>query len=863
MKKLMRRARYLLEHQRFEQELGEELEFHKAMVERDLAGSGAGKSEARRAMGNVTLACEDARAVWIWPWLDSVRQDLTYAFRTLRRQPGFTAAAVLALALGIGLNTSLFTVFNAVALRPWPVHDPSRVVKIYGWLKNPPRGFDNARGFPVAEYEFLAGRTHTMSGLIATRGEGGLHLDDGKARAEYVSANYFSLLGVRMAAGRGFLPEEGRVGAPQAVLVLSNAAWQSRYGADPAIVGRRIRLEDIPFTIVGVAPPDFGGTSPERTDLWLPLSANPLINTDEKWAVEFLTKPTACCADLAGRLAPGVTRDQAQAELSLLSQDFHRELHEPSDGVRIVGTPILQRPGGKAGKIYAVFGLMFAAVLLVLLLACANVGNLLLARAAARRREIGARLALGAGRLRIVRQLLTESLALASLAAIAGVGLANVLPGPLFRSAVGEVSLNLTPDPTVLAFTAIVAVLSCIAFGLAPALHATGGSLSDALRVHHTAAGRRLSLRSVLLAVQVAVSTILLVGAGLLVRGIQHTRMHDPGFAVTGIACITLELPSTLYRAGGANSFFQNLHREARDLTAAQPLGWTDLEPLGGTRSYTGFSLADGHQGIPVLSNSVSPGYFEVLRIPILAGRNFTANDTGKEVVLVNQAMADRFFPGTNALGQKIYSGGPHQIAGIVSNARTWGLDENEPAVFFPASDSAQNRLVVRNTPANLGAIQSIVRSLDRRVHVQVTPIEDSLDRWLSTYRLGAAVAGMLGLLALALASIGIAGVFAYAVQQRTREIGIRMALGARPAQVVASVAGSAVWPLITGLSVGLAAAMAASRLIRQYLFGLNRLDPVTYALVLLTLALAAIAAAYFPARRAARLNPIRALHWD
>jgi predicted permease len=848
--KLLRRLRYLLRRNRADAELAEEMEFHRALLEQQTG-------DARRAMGNTTLSREDSRSIWIAPWMESIAQDLAYAARGFLRQPGFTAVAVVALAFAIGINTSLFTVFNAVALRPWSVPEPDRVVRIYNFIKNPPRGFDSVNGFSTGQYRYLAEHSKSMAGLLIARGESGLHLEKSKVRVEYVSGNYFSVLHVGMQQGRGFLAEEDRAAIPQAVAVLGYTTWQDQFGGDPTVVGRLVKLEETPFTVVGIAPPDFGGTSPERTNLWLPVAAMSVLYPNEQWVRDLQRDPNFCCTDVAGRLAPGISRKQAQVELSLLSADYKRSIHEESNGVLLSGTPILQKPGRKVSKIYAAFALMFAAVMLVLLLACANVGNLLLARAAARRKEIAVRLSLGAGRRRIVRQLLTESLFLAAVAAALGIGLAFVLPGPLFTRAVGEVSIRLQPDATVLVYTCGLALLSCVAFGLAPALHATRGTFQETLK-QGAPSGARMTMRGVLLSVQVAISVILLVGAGLLVRGIGRARTHDPGFAIEGIASVTLEFPANAYHGARMSAFYDQLSQGLEGVR----FGFTTLEPLGNSKNVEGMTLPNG-QTAAVLHNSASARYFDVLRIPIVEGRNFTAADAGAPVVLVNQAMARRYFPGESALGKSILLGKPRQIVGVVRDAHTWGLDDVEPAIYHPADPASAPRLLMAGTPANLAAVEALVKRLDPRVQVELNTLSANMDRWLSTSRIGAEVAGLLGLLALALASIGVSGVFAFAVQQRTLEIGIRMALGARPSQVMRVVFGWAVRSLGIGLAFGLAGAIAASKLIQQYLYGLSPLDAMAYGAAILVLAGAGLAATWLPTRRAVKLDPVQALRFE
>ena len=862
--KIIRHLQYLFHSRRMEQDLAEEMEFHRTMVQKDLEGSGLPAPDAalagRRAMGPATQMREAARGVWIWPWLESIGQDAAYAARSMRRQPGFALVAMMVLACAIGLNTSLFTVYNAVALRPWPVPDPGRVVRVFGFVRNPPKGLDNYRGFSVAEYRFLAEHTRSMAGLFFTRGEAGLMLEQRKVRYVFVSGNYFQTLGVGMQRGRGFLPDEDRTDAPEAVAVISYSAWQNRFGGDPNIIGRRLRMQDSPFLVVGVTPPDFAGTAPEPTDLYLPLASMAILYPGDSWAGKFLHDRHTCCGEAGGRLAPGRSREQARAELSLLSAEYAREFKEQSDGVVLAGTQLLSSPATR-GEIRAVFGLMFAGVLLVLLLACANVGNLLLARGVARRREIGVRMSLGAGRARVVRQLLTESLLLAVGAGVIGIALAWILPGPLLRRVAGEVSFRLQPDGTVLAYTLGLAMLACLACGLAPALAATRGTFQDAIQQRH----QRLSLRSLLLAIQVCVSVILLVGAGLLVRSVQHARATDPGFAVQDTASLSIDLPASAYPTPAIRTFFQTLSQSVQALPGSPTFGLSDMEPLGHGQGFTSFRLPGENekQEKLVLQNGVSAGYFDTLHIPVLAGRNFQDSDSGGAFILVNQAMADKYFSGGDGLGKTIVTGSPKQIVGIVRNAHTAGLDAVDPMVYVPVNFSAGPHLIVHTGPEMLAAVRALVKGMEPRARVSSKDLSQNLDQWLSGVRLGATIAGMLGILALSLAAIGIAGVFAYSVEQRKREIGIRMALGARPAQLIGAVFGSAARSLAAGLALGMAGAFAASSLLRRYLFGISRLDAVTYTAVLGTLALAGLAATYLPARRAASVDPIESLRQD
>ena len=856
MTRLLRRLRYWLHRGKMDAELAEEMEFHRAM----LADSG----QAGAAMGNTTLAREDARAVWIWPWLESVWQDSVYAVRTMRREPGFTITALLALGSAIGLNTSLFTIFNAVALRPWPVHDPSRVVTLHRFVR------EGGGDFGIAQYRYFAQYSRAFSGLIAMRNGERVKMDDHPLQLTYVSGNYFRVLGVEMERGRGFLDQEDLTGAPEAVAVISHDLWENRFGADPQIVGRTIRLDDIPFTVVGVTPAEFTGTNPLRNDIWTPLPSRKLLRPNDPSVQGWLTSPDFCCTPVAGRLAPGVTRAQAEDELAILANQFRSQnrMGGQRPQILVAGTSWIESPRKKRQVLPMILTLFFA-VTLVLLLACANVGNLLLARAAARRQEIAVRLSLGGSRFRLIRQLLVESMLLALAAAGLGLVMALVVPAAVLRRLAEDQTFHVAPDLNVLMYTIAVAVLSCLAFGLAPALHGTRGGISAALKAGAEGAPpKRLPLRSVLLSVQVAISVILLANAGLLVRGLQRAQAVDPGFDVQNVTVLSIDLPASQYTGPRTKQLTRDLLAQldrSRDLPAC---GLTLNPPLSNSNYSTSFQLKD-RQRSPVLhifSNEISGGYVDALGMRLLAGRNFVPEDTARNVVIINEAAAKRWWPGENPLGRIILADEKmRQIVGVISDTYTNDLSSIEAVIYFPITGrwGAPFIVVHDRGAAALDLIAAIVKQMEPRAQVRAEPLTASFSRKLQPSIYGSELAGFLGLLALAIASVGMSGVFAYVVGQRTREIGVRMALGAQPSQIVRLVLGSSVRALASGLVCGIAGAAAISALVANALPGIHPLDPLAYSSVVLLLSAAVALASAVPARCATRVDPVRALRWE
>jgi macrolide transport system ATP-binding/permease protein len=862
MSKLLRRIRYLFRRNRIEADLAEEMEFHRAMLARNHSGD---RAAASRAWGNTTLAREDARAVWLGPWIESFWQDLAYGVRGLWRQRGFTLVALSALGIAIGLNTSLFTVFNALALRPWPVKEPGRVVNVLRVIATGPMA-GRVDGFGVAEWRYLAEHTKAFSGLLLTRNGEGVEVNGGSLSLTWVTGNYFSVLGVDMARGRGFLQEEDRALAPEPVAVLNYATWQNRFGGDLLIVGKTVCLDEVPFTVVGVAPESFAGTDPNRADFWAPLGARRLLRPHDADVLPWLTGINHCCSSMAGRLAPGYMPAQGAAEVAMLMGQLHGK--SESGTVIATGTALLDNAGHNKQMMVPVLVAMFAAMTLVLLLACANVGNLLLARAAARRTEIAVRLSLGGSRARLIRQLLVESLTLAFAAAALGLAIAWTAPSAIVARMVPDLAIAMTPDWRVCAYTAGLAILACLVFGLAPALQATHGRISGALQREARLSFSRLPLRSVLLAAQVAISVILLAGAGLLVRGLQRAQRQDPGFRIDRVTIASLELPAAAYSGQRAQVFTTQLQSALAEASGLPATAIVSDAPMANSRSWTGMRRTGEAPGRDrmVQMHQVTGGYLDVLGIPLVAGRNFTLRDARRNVVLLNETAARRLWGSEIAVGRTIESGGKAwEVVGVVKDTHVTDFSTIQPTLYWPMTGSfgIPQLLIADSSPAAKDHIAAIVHGLEPKGRVTFEPLSDNLQSQLAPARYAATLAGALGLLALALASIGMSGVFAYMVRQRTREIGLRMALGAHPGQVVRLVLASHLRALAWGLAAGLAGAFAATRLLRSMMNGVSPFDPLAYAGVFALLIAAAAAASALPARRAARVDPVTALRWE
>ena len=808
--------------------------------------------------------------------MGALRQDIRFGWRQLLKHPGFTGLAILSMALGIGANTAIFSLVDTVLLRPLPVREPSQLIAVDGQLRN---GTDFTLQ-SYLNYKDYRDRNTVFSGLLAYRFVVASLSHNGVNERVWgfdVSGNYFDVLGVKPALGRGFLPEEDQTPGSHAVVILSHACWQKRFAGDPSIIGQKILLNTHPFTVVGVAPAGFVGTEVAYApEFWVPLMMAKQIEPGSTW----LDMRESDNLFVIGRLKPGVTVEQAKAQLDTVTGRMAEE--HPKENA---GRSVLLMPPGLfipdiRNSIFAFSGLLAVVGALVLLLACVNLANLLLARATERRKEIGIRLAIGASRSRLVRQLLTESIMLSLAGGAVGLLLAtwiNHLVSSIRLPTDIALLFDLRIDWRVLVFTLALSVLTGMAFSLIPALQASKPELVPALKDESSMAGfRRSRLRNGLVIVQVALSLVLLISAGLIVRSLQAAQRMRPGFNPQNAVALSFDLGLQGYDDAKGRAFYDRMMERAKAIPGVRSVAATDVLPLSLDYSSNTIYI----EGQPVRSRSdlplaipysVSPRFFETMGMT-LRGRDFLPNENKKEsrVALVNETFARRFLPGQNPIGKRYNHTGPTdpfwEIVGVVPDGKYNTLGEEPKAVVYRPLRYFDSQLtLVARTEGDprtvLAALRRAVQELNPTLPIyDAKTLTEHMNIPLFPAKMAAGVLTSFGVLALLLAAVGIYGVMSYVVAGRTREIGLRMALGAQSGDVLRLILRQGMLLAAIGTVIGLTVGVGGGRLLKTLLYGVSAADPLTFTVVTLLLGAVTFLACWLPANRATRVDPMIAL---
>jgi len=812
--------------------------------------------------------------------VNTLLQDVRFAGRMLRKDPGFTALAVLTLALGIGANATLFSWINSTLLNPVPgAHDAGALVTVM-------RGERTEHPSPPVsylDYKDLRANNRTLSGLLAYHHDYVSLTGAGHPERIYgvlATADYFEVLEVRPVLGRVFLPNEENPHGGAPVVVLGYALWQSHFGGDHAVIGKTVEINRHPYTVIGVAPRGFHGCMPGlRADVWIPLGMDRAV-----WGPTRIDDRGVAWLNVLGRLKPGVSSGQAESDLNSVMQgivDQWPEIHRGANQITL--DPLWRSPFGVNVYLYRSLPMLLALAVVLLLLACANVANLLLVRAIGRRREIAIRLSVGASRWQLVRQLMIESLLLALAGGVvalvitawtAGTASAFIPPVDL------PLTMNSHVDVTVFLVTLGASVLTALIFGTLPALHSSSVPLVTALKEGSGNASmpfHKTRLLSTLVVAQISLSLLLLICAGLFTRSLQKVRRADPGFDAGHVELASYQLTPSGYSPQQAVAFDRQLLARVRALPGVQSATLADFSPLSFTIHDDGVEpegyVPRLHETMSVDRATIAPDYLKTLRTPLLAGREFTEADglKSQQVALVNQAFVDRYWPGMDALGRRVRLWDQWwTVVGVVGNAKYRRLVYGPtPAFFVPLFQDYEDPLIlqarVSGDPRAYGAaLESAIHDIDPDVPVfDVDTLQSSTRMGEVFERISVTFSGTFGLLALALAGIGIYGVVAYTTRQRTREIGIRMALGAEKGQVFLMVLRQGLRLALVGLVLGLGFSVVLTQFLRSFLFGVAPSDPVTFAIIALLLASVALIACFVPARRATQVDPLVALHCE
>jgi len=882
-----------LRKNRLNDQLDDELQSHLEMRTQEFITAGMGAEEARyraqRLFGNQLLLKERTRDMDIIGWMETLGQDVRYAGRMLAKNPGFSAVAILTLALGIGVNTAIFSMVNALMFRPLPVPAPDEMASLSRHDKT--QGSSNDFSFPDFEYirNQSAGVFSDVAAVQLFQSDGfSMNGHNEPMWTSFVSTNFFQIMGIKPALGSFFSPSQGNIAGSDPVLVLGYSFWKTHLVGDPNIVGRKVTVNGHPVTIIGVTPPGFYAVdSILDTQGYLPLGMA-AVTSDSK--SDFLTDRKIAGLTVVSRLKPGVTPGEAQPLLNVIARRLSQQHPEIHNWDSLRAFPIRGLGPGEDGDTHQIINTMavffLVLVLVILVLAYMNVANLLLVLAAARQREMAVRAALGAGRQRLLRQMLTESLLLAlagcGCGILLGLGAIRVLGAVNFRSAI-PIVFNFAFDWRVFTYAFGAALLTALLVGITPAVRAVRGNVND-LR-HESSRGataRRQRARSVLVVAELSGSLMLLIVAGLFLRSLQYVERSDLGFDPNHVVNLSIAPSEAGYDERAAKQFLQDLVQRARALPGTESAALAATVPMGYySRGADGLKIegrepARSGESLGAGYNAVSPGYFEMMRIPIIRGRVFLDSDseTSQYVAIINEEMAKRYWPRQDPLGRHFTVPGSHemQVIGIAKNSRTASLSGPfDPYFYRPVAQDyeAPMSLHLRTRLPSAAAIRAaagLIHSMAPAMPVfDIQTMTEALAtlNGLLIYKLGAALTASLGILGLSLALVGVYGVVSYAASQRTHEIGIRMALGAEPRQVLRTFFGQGLVMTGAGLLIGALLAGVIGRLARDLLSGVSPMDPLTYLSASFLLGLVALTACYIPARRATKVDPMIALRCE
>jgi predicted permease len=874
----------------------EELEGHLQMHTDDNVRKGMSAAEARRNALMKLGGIEQTRAIYhdrqTLPVLEVFMQDLRYGLRMLQKNPGFTAVAVLSLALGIGANTTIFTVVNAILLNALPVRDLPRLVEMdtvdSKTLVTQARSERLVMSFPNFQDYRRDNTVFTdLAAFMPTAVTWSGGAEPRQLQSELVSANYFEVLGIRPARGRFFMSDEDTKPNGNDVAVLSYAVWANKLGSDPAIIGKPLIFDARPYTVIGIAPRGFRGTITffSSEQVWIPTSMKDQVLGGK--AKDFFNDRRFLTVGTIGRLKPGVEMSAAEASLETMATHLEAEFPKDNGGRSVALSPLADAAVGvnEHKRVALASAMMMGVVGLVLLIACVNLANLLLAQGARRQKEISLRAALGAGRTRIVRQMLTESMLLSLAGGAVGLAIAYAGRSILwsFRPPFIEDSgIDLALDSHVLLFTLGVAILTGFIFGLVPAVKASRPDLMETLNAGGrggTIGWQRDRLRSLLVVGEMALALITLVGAGLFLHSMQNAQKTDLGFESKNLLAMNFDLGALHYEEGRGQQFYRAAIEKVKNSPGVASVSIASNQPIGGGFERTVFpegrDEASGYRGTLTTVDDITPGYFETLRIPILRGRAFTDVDRKETAVvaIASEAMVKQYWPNEDGLGKRFhFFGDPtlREIVGVVANFVVNEVgEEPQPIVFLPMAQDyvPAATLHVRTTgkPENVVATTRVaLQSLDPNLAItNVFTIGQILSQALWAPRMGGILLALFGALALVLSAVGVYGVLSYSVNQQTREIGLRMALGAQRGDVMRLILGQGLRLTVVGLGLGILVALALMRVLVSLLFDVRAYDPSTYTAVTLLLTAVALLACYIPARRAMRVDPMVALRYD